>query len=383
MDNDYSRALSSFSSQMNSATGYAQEKQEQIGQYSENVKQAVNSVKKLQDGKTTNEMLGALVKEGSAAGLRYLKQQLVKTDAEGNLSAPIGKNVAKIDKFKDAASDALKTLGRKVSKAGRSIGGKSTAEDIEADSLDIAPDIDETAADSLASTTGIVETGAAAGGAAKSASSAAADAAEAALASVKAAGADAEGAISKMVPDEFAEGGAYATDTGEVAEQAAAAATKAASKVALKGAQDAAQAALTGSSDVEITGADQVIDFGEGLGEDVLKQVGTSAVQDAAGGIAEGTGAALEAAGTALDLTGVGAAVGVVLNIAGAADLAYGAYSSGKGIYDFVKDDLFKSGQKAAAAGVKKVSDAAINLGNQIAIPTYDTSINIHSGGAW
>ena len=374
MDNDYSRALSSFTSQMNSATGYAQEKQEQIGQYSENVKQAVNSVKKLQDGKTTNEMLGALVKEGSAAGLRYLKQQLVKTDAEGNLSAPIGKNVAKIDKFKDVASDALKTLGRKVSKAGRSIGGKSTAEDIEADSLDIAPDIDETAADSLASTTGIVETGAAAGGAAKTAASAAADAAEAALASVKAVGAEADGAISKMVPDEFAEGGAYATDTGEVAEQAA---TKTASKVALQGAQDAAQAALTGSSDVTITGADQVIDFGEGLGEDVLKQVGTSAVQDAAGGIAEGTGAALEAAGTALDLTGVGAAVGVVLNIAGA------AYSSGKGIYDFVKDDLFKSGQKAAAAGVKKVSDAAINLGNQIAIPTYDTSINIHSGGAW
>ena len=204
MDNDYNRALSGYSQQLQELGGYAEQKTAQIGQYNSQVKSAVSSYKKLAEGKTTNEFLSALAREGSAAGIRYLKQQLVKTDEAGKLTGKLGQGVGKIDKFLGKGEGKLQTAGKDIGNLGRRLAGK--AEEA---------------------------------------------------------------------------GGTEATE-------------------------------LTGEA--------------EGI---------------------------------------------------------YGAYEGGKGIYDFVKDDILGKGVEAAKESVAKVQSAITNVGNSIAIPTFDTAMNIHSSGAW
>jgi len=330
MDNDYNRALSGYSQQLQELGDYADQKTQQIGQYNSQVKSAVSSYKKLAEGKTTNEFLSALTREGSAAGIRYLKQQLTKTDAAGKLTGKLGQGVGKVEKVLGKGQGKLQSAGRKITNLGRRLAGKAEKDTIKstAELDDDAPAIADVAAENDAATEGVGMT------------------------------------------DEAFEG-AFNADAD------------------LTAARDAAQVALTGSADVEITGADAVINFGEeaagdaiSAGADALSSAGAVA-GDVAGGALETLGGITEGAGDILDATGVGAILGVGLNIAGAAEGIYGAYEGGKGIYDFVKDDILGKGVEAAKESVEKVQSAITNVGNSIAIPTFDTAMNIHSSGAW
>tara|TARA_R110002126_G_scaffold434_3_gene3000 strand:- start:3534 stop:4562 length:1029 start_codon:yes stop_codon:yes gene_type:complete len=342
MDNDYNRALSGYSQQLQELGGYAEQKTAQIGQYNDQVKSAVSSYKKLAEGKTTNEFLSALTREGSAAGIRYLKQQLTKTDAAGKLTGKLGQGVGKVEKVLGKGQGKLQSAGRKITNLGRRLGGKA-----EKDTIKSTTELDDDAP----------EIGDVVGEADKAAESIADDDAP----EIADVATDADLAAEGAGMSDTAFQGAFNADAD------------------LTAAQDAAQAALTGSADVEITGADAVINFGEEAAGSVAGDV----AGDVAGGALETLGAVTEGAGDVLDATGVGAVLGIGLNIAGAAEGIYGAYEGGKGIYDFVKDDILGKGVEAAKESVAKVQAAVTNVGNSIAIPTFDTAMNIHSSGAW
>lgn len=80
--------------------------------------------------------------------------------------------------------------------------------------------------------------------------------------------------------------------------------------------------------------------------EDALAGAGETAVD-------EGVGAGLEGAGTALDATGIGAVVGVPLQVAGALLEGGAIYEAGKGVVDWV-EQLF--GKKPDAPSVAQVA---------------------------
>ena len=311
MDNDYNRALSGYSQQLQELGGYAEQKTAQIGQYNDQVKSAVSSYKKLAEGKTTNEFLSALTREGSAAGIRYLKQQLTKTDAAVKLTGKLGQGVGKIDKFLGKGEGKLQTAGKDIGNLGRRLAGK---------------------AEQAGGTEATELTG------------------------------EAEQTLN------FGEADGELVGTG--AEQTAATLTG-----------DAVEGVETAGADIASAGVDAAETAGAAV-ETALTS-GASVAGDVAGGALETLGAVTEGAGDVLDATGVGAILGVGLNIAGAAEGIYGAYEGGKGIYDFVKDDILGKGVEAAKESVAKVQSAITNVGNSIAIPTFDTAMNIHSSGAW
>ena len=100
---------------------------------------------------------------------------------------------------------------------------------------------------------------------------------------------------------------------------------------------------------------------------DVGEEGGATAVD-------EGVGAGLEGAGTALDATGVGAIIGVPLQVAGAVLEGGALYEAGKGIVDWV-EQLF--GKKPDAPSVKKVSipkpPPTLAQRGMLITPTMDT----------
>lgn len=104
---------------------------------------------------------------------------------------------------------------------------------------------------------------------------------------------------------------------------------------------------------------DALADAGEGAGETAVD---------------EGVGAGLEGAGTALDATGVGAIVGVPLQIAGAVLEGGALYEAGKGIVDWV-EQLF--GKKPDAPSTKTLSlpkaPPSLAQKGMLLTPTMDT----------
>ena len=106
-------------------------------------------------------------------------------------------------------------------------------------------------------------------------------------------------------------------------------------------------------------------------GEDALADVGE---EGGATAVDEGVGAGLEGAGTALDATGVGAIIGVPLQVAGAVLEGGALYEAGKGIVDWV-EQLF--GKKPDAPSVKKVSipkpPPTLAQRGMLITPTMDT----------
>ena len=121
----------------------------------------------------------------------------------------------------------------------------------------------------------------------------------------------------------------------------------------------------------EETKEDDGAEDGADAGEDALADAGEGAGETA---VDEGVGAGLEGAGTALDATGVGAIVGVPLQIAGAVLEGGALYEAGKSIVDWV-EDLF--GKKPDAPSIKKVSipNAPPTLAQRgmLLTPTMDT----------
>ncbi len=117
-------------------------------------------------------------------------------------------------------------------------------------------------------------------------------------------------------------------------------------------------------------------------GEDALADAGEGAGE---GAIDEGVGAGLEGAGTALDATGIGAVVGVPLQIAGAVLEGGAIYEAGKGIVDWV-EQLF--GKKPDAPQVSKVSipkaPPTLAQKGMLITPTMDTTDTQPSfAGGW
>jgi hypothetical protein len=106
-------------------------------------------------------------------------------------------------------------------------------------------------------------------------------------------------------------------------------------------------------------------------GEDALADAGEAGAET---GVEEGVGAGLEGVGTALDATGVGAIVGVPLQVAGAVLEGGALYEAGKGIVDWV-EQLF--GKKPDAPSVKKVSipkpPPTLAQRGMLITPTMDT----------
>ena len=143
-------------------------------------------------------------------------------------------------------------------------------------------------------------------------------------------------------------------------------------------ASDTATAATTAVSDTAAGISDTVGAAGEAASGAVEAglTIGTQVATDSALAVAGG----LDAVGTFLDATGIGAGVGVILQVAAVGEGIAGAYDAGKEIYDNVKKvgtDAVQSAQNAIQkVGVMKENWKSV-------LPTYDTSELIHSSGAW
>ena len=119
---------------------------------------------------------------------------------------------------------------------------------------------------------------------------------------------------------------------------------------------------------------------------DVVTAGADDAVTTAAteGGDAAAT-TALETAGTALDATGVGAIVGIPLQLAGIALEGAGVYEAGKAVVDWFKEDIL--GDKTKVNPVLQKAPPVVStlagIGAQ-ATPTFDSTMDAPRGiGSW
>jgi len=114
----------------------------------------------------------------------------------------------------------------------------------------------------------------------------------------------------------------------------------------------------------------------------------SSDVGDLASGLAdtsaEGIAGGLEVVGDALDATGIGAVVGVGLDLAGVGLGIYGAIEGGESMFSWFKKNILHETPKAdIGSPPPSVSSLSQNFGS-IAVPTLDTASNLHSSvGAW
>ena len=110
----------------------------------------------------------------------------------------------------------------------------------------------------------------------------------------------------------------------------------------------------------------------DGLGDEVATE---SADAGASTAIDEGATVGLETAGAALDATGVGAVIGVPLQIAGAVLEGGAIYEAGKSIVDWFKQDAV-----GKMASIPK-SFSTLTSSGLGATPTMDTTMDAPSGG--
>tara|TARA_R110002012_G_scaffold322066_1_gene554452 strand:- start:4248 stop:5288 length:1041 start_codon:yes stop_codon:yes gene_type:complete len=129
-------------------------------------------------------------------------------------------------------------------------------------------------------------------------------------------------------------------------------------------------------------GADETTaDLGEGTESTIAEGAETATAE----GAEQATAGGLEGAGALLDSTGVGAIVGVPLQIAGLALEGAGIYEAGKTIVDWFKEDIL--GDKPAIhPNLMKTPRAVSTLGGigAQATPTYDSTMDMPTGaGSW
>ena len=111
---------------------------------------------------------------------------------------------------------------------------------------------------------------------------------------------------------------------------------------------------------------------GEGL-EDTAENLGEEGAEEG-GELAgeEGAVGGLEGVGTALDATGVFAPLGALFNLAGLAVEGFTAYEAGKGVYDWVKDDVLGHGEGAPQIRIPHPQKTLAQQGLMV-IPTTDS----------
>ena len=129
---------------------------------------------------------------------------------------------------------------------------------------------------------------------------------------------------------------------------------------------EGAQNLKSGLSDT-ITGLEDGVKSGA---ENIAKKIG--------GGIAE-------TAGDLLDATGVGAIVGIPLQLAGVALEGAGVYEAGKTVVDWFKQDILGDKPKVTYTGIAQPKQVATlaGIGAQ-ATPTFSTTMDVPGGsGSW
>ncbi len=390
MDSDYAQALNGFHSQMSAYAGNLGMFQEQKDIYSQQLQSAKEgAMKKISDDKITDAV-------EAVAGLgAYAAKKVSLEDFKKRVEAGAFKG----DTYRGYA-DKLRA------KAG--VQTKRMAEDADEDAPKLGEVLPEEATEGLEATTGVAETGAAAEGAGQSAVGAATDAAEAAETALRSAG------VGRILADkaaddagEFGEDGQFAADVaeggandvegqaveltgeadttinfgtvdGELVGTSAIDAGETVGGAAGQAAADTTTAALNGIGDAAAGISDTVGTAGAAASGAVEAGIGigTQVATDSALAVAGG----LDAVGTVLDATGIGAGVGVILQVAAVGEGLAGMYDAGKEIYDNVKKvgtDAIQSAQQAVQkVGVMKENWKSV-------LPTYDTSELIHSSGAW
>ena len=127
----------------------------------------------------------------------------------------------------------------------------------------------------------------------------------------------------------------------------------------------AENAKIKADSIKENGGEEDLDGAGEELGEE-------GAEEGAELGGEEGAVGALEGVGTALDATGIFAPLGALFNLAGAGVEAFTAYEAGKGVVDWVKDDVLGQGPKAPQQAIPKMQRTLAQRGMMV-VPTTDS----------
>ena len=118
-------------------------------------------------------------------------------------------------------------------------------------------------------------------------------------------------------------------------------------------------------------------------GADTAKSLASDALKGGADVGKSVAGDALEAGGLALDATGLGAIVGIPLQIAGAAVELGSVYEAGKSIVDFVEQDILHTAPPPKANLQKLPAFNSMNNRATI-IPNFDTQMDVPStSGSW
>ena len=342
MNSDYGRALNGFHSQMAAYGQNAGMFQEQKDIYSQQLQTAKDSaIKKISDDKIT-DAVSAVAGLGAYAAKKVSLEDFKKRVDAGAFKGDTYRGYA--DKLRAKA----KTLGKSEDTSEATSGG-STAE---TSAAPVEADIDE---NPFSIAGGDFQAEAMTGDA------------DVAIDSAKT-------TINFGVSEDGELIGTGAEEAGETVGGAVG-----------QAAADTATAATTGIGDAAagIAGAAQTVSDTVAAGAAATSGaveagigIGTQVATDSALAIAGG----LDAVGTFLDATGIGAGVGVILQVAAVGEGIAGAYDAGKEIYDNVKKvgtDAVQSAQNAIQkVGVLKENWASV-------LPTYDTSELVHSSGAW
>ena len=123
------------------------------------------------------------------------------------------------------------------------------------------------------------------------------------------------------------------------------------------------------SEDLEDGTRSALQDAGDEGADDALGELGGAGAETA---VDEGAVAGLEGAGAALDATGIGAVIGVPLQIAGAVLEGGALYEAGKGLWDWFDDDILGNKPKPPTVAMPKLAPSLAQRGMLIT-PNMDT----------
>lgn len=344
MNSDYGRALNGFHSQMAAYGQNAEMFQQSADLYATQLQTAKEgAIKKISDDKIT-DAVSAVAGLGAYAAKKVSLEDFKKRVEAGAFKGDTYRGYA--DKLRAKASELGKSEDSGTATSGEAAGAETSAMPTEAADIDENP---------FSIAGGDFQAEAMTGDA------------DVVIDSAKTTlnfGVSEDGELIGTGAEEAGE------TVGGAAGQAAADTTTAATTGVGDAAEGIAGAASTVSDTVAAAGAatSGAVEAGIGIGT----QVATDSALAVAGG--------LDAVGTFLDATGIGAGVGVILQVAAVGEGIAGAYDAGKEIYDNVKKvgtDAVQSAQNAVQkVGVIKENWASV-------LPTYDTSELIHSSGAW
>ena len=328
MNSDYSKALNGFHSQLNAFSNKKAEYSNKLINYQDQLSKATQSAKALASSKIIGDGVKGIEGLGAYGAKLLSKKSLKEAVKAGKFKGSTYRDMA--SNLRGKASDAVDSAGKRLASTADSAG----------------------------------ESGASAG----------AETAEEALAG-------------GMNP--FSGGTFEATTAENIGSDAmkgvANSGARAIAGDAGTGADVAETATATLTGDGADLSTDAIVAGGKAVAGSILKSgvstTGATVGEDLTVGASEAIAPVLEGVGAVLDLVPVADIAGAVLGIAGVAEGGYGAYEAGKGLYDTLTDTAGKA-LKSAQGAVQRVGALKENVMN-MATPTYDSMMEIHSSGAW